>query len=256
MPLRTITYNVLACTGYWSRDGRERRARAYTPAAAARRFADALGRHAPDLLTFAEAPAPALVRDIARRLGMRCVFFPSPQAWPGALCTSDVIEEAAPLTPEDETLFTRHAGRALLRRPDGSRLAVYSAHLHPSDHELRAREQDQLLAAIHRDLEAGRDVVLQGDLNHRPEMPEYERWLVAGLRDAMAAAPPLDERAHTFRSDLPMARLDYVWTAGSIAREPTTAEVLRGVPFSAGLGEDPPLSDHLPVIAVIGDGGD
>ncbi len=254
--LRTLTYNVLQCSGFWSSDADERAARAFPLDEAAERFASALARFEPDIVTFCESPGVATTEAIAERLGLTCVTFSSPQRWPGTLMTRLEVIEAEPPEPAAAELFTRHRGRVRLRLGGGEEIGLYSAHLHPSDQAIRAREQCALIAAIRDDLDAGRSVVLQGDLNHRPDMPEYARWSAAGLLDAARGA---GDEAHSFRSDLPMARLDYIWAVGPIAERSIEAATLAEPPFTAAEGApgacvtgDPPLSDHLPVLAVFG----
>jgi endonuclease/exonuclease/phosphatase family metal-dependent hydrolase len=250
MALRTITYNVLQCSGFWSRDAEKRASRAFAPAEAAERFASALAPFAADIVTLCESPSPAVTEAIAARLGLACVTFPSPRDWPGTLMTSlEVLSVEHQPARAAEDVFTRHRGAARLRLDDGAELALHSAHLHPNDDAVRAREQRALAATIREDLEGGRSVLLQGDLNHRPEMPEYAAWTALGLLDAAAGS---DEAAHSFRADLPMARIDYVWAGGALASRPVQARTLAEPPFTGVTGEadaDPPLSDHLPVFA-------
>jgi endonuclease/exonuclease/phosphatase (EEP) superfamily protein YafD len=250
MTLRTITYNVLQCSGFWSRDAEERAARAFSADEAAERFASALAPFEADIVTLCESPAPAVSEAIAATLGLRCITFPSPRDWPGTLMTRLEVGQVAEQPPRRaKDVFTRHRGIARLRLDDGTELGLHSAHLHPNDDEVRAREQRDLLASIREDLEAGRSVLLQGDLNHRPDMPEYEGWAAAGLVDAAAGA---GEEAHSFRADLPMARIDYVWAGGPLATRRVAARTLVEPPFTALTAEDPatpPLSDHLPVLA-------
>ncbi|MPZ99609.1 MAG: endonuclease/exonuclease/phosphatase family protein [Dehalococcoidia bacterium] len=249
--LRAVTYNVLQCTGYpagiapqhldGGADG--------LPAL----FAEALAPLGADIVTLAEAPSEDVTDEIATRLGMTPVRFASPEAWPGALLTRLEVIESANCPVRDggrpEALFTRHWGRALLGRPRGGRLVVHSAHLHPDDAAIREREITWLLEVIAQDMTAGYDVVLQGDLNHRPEMPEYRRWLAAGLVDTFAQAGTGE--GHTYRSDLPMARLDYVFAGGALAERVREARVLTGAPFcAAAAGRPYALSDHVPVLAV------
>lgn len=250
MTLRTITYNVLQCSGFWSRDAEERAARAFPADAAAERFASALAPFDADIVTLCESPAPEVSEAIAAALGLRALTFPSPRDWPGTLMTRlEVVSADVQPARASEDVFTRHRGVATLRLEDGAELALHSVHLHPNDEEVRAREQRALLEALRDDLEAGRSVLLQGDLNHRPDMPEYAGWTAAGLVDAAAGA---GAESHSFRADLPMARIDYVWAGGPLAARSIEARTLAEPPFTARTAEDstaPPLSDHLPVLA-------
>jgi endonuclease/exonuclease/phosphatase (EEP) superfamily protein YafD len=213
-----MTYNVLQCSGFWSRDADERAVRAFPREEAAERFASALARFAsalarfePDIVTFCESPGVATTDAIAERLRMTCITFPSPQRWPGTLMTRLDVIEAEPPEPAAAELFTRHRGRARLSLGDGEEIGLDSAHLHPSGQAIRAREERALTTAIRDDIDAWRSVLLQGDLNHRPDMTEYACWSAAGLLDAARGA---GDEAHSFRSDLPMARLDYIGRPG------------------------------------------
>ncbi len=134
-------------------------------------------------------------------------------------------------------------------RVHGEELALYTAHLHPSRAELREREVTGMLAVMSEDLDANRSVILQGDLNHLPDGPEYSRWVDAGLVDAFAAVglgQPL-----TIRSDEPRSRIDYVWTSGPLAERLRECRVLYEGAFRTN-PDDPrsfALSDHIPVMA-------
>jgi endonuclease/exonuclease/phosphatase family metal-dependent hydrolase len=220
-----------------------------------RLFAQHLGKHKPDLATFQESPGEAVVAEIAGLLGMNHTFFHSGDSWPGAVITRFEIVESdnCPILggkrPED--LFTRHWGRAVVRAPFGD-LVLHSAHLHPGDNEVRTREVTAMLEAIKPDLESGRPVILQGDLNHRPEQSMYKQWTDAGLIDMFAVAgvgPP-----ETIPADKPAARIDYVWAYGPMARRIRHCRVLTERPFRTD-PDDPQswsLSDHLPVLASFG----
>lgn len=245
--LRTIAYNVLQCTGY---PPGSRRAEACDP----ERYARALAAYAPDVVTFCESPAPEVVEPIARALGMTALRFDSPERWPGTLLTTLGVVEAAncPLPggrPDD--LFTRHWGRAVLRTHAGEEFVIHSAHLHPNDPTVREREVLTLLACMRPDLDGGRQVVLQGDLNHRPDMPEYEWWWNAGLFDTFE--PEDGDPGYTYRSTQPLARLDYVWVGRSLCERVLRGRPLAEPPFipdsEPGVGFA--LSDHIPQFAII-----
>lgn len=245
--LRTITYNVLQCTGY---PPEARPPGGCEP----RRYVHALDAYAPDLVTFCESPAREVSETIAASLGMTAVRFASPGDWPGTLLTALEVVEATncPLPggrPDD--LFTRHWGRAVLRGGDGAEYVVHSVHLHPSNAEVREREILALLGCLRTDLDRGRDVILQGDLNHRPDMPEYEWWWNAGLFDTFE--PEDGSPGHTFRSTLPMARLDYVWVSRSLSERVLRGRPLAEPPFVPDLasGVGYALSDHVPQFAII-----
>lgn len=254
--LRTITYNVLACRGYPSTDDNQailRQARKQVPA----RIALELALYEPDIITFQESPAKSVVADIANRMGMNHTYFHG--GFPGAVISRFEIMETTnkPLAPgadpdDVKGLFTRHWGRAVLKTEDGE-LVVYSAHLFPGDREdIRAKEVTQMLAAMKVDLESDRSTILQGDLNHTPDGPEYQRWVEVGLRDAFAASGAGD--GFSIPSTEPRVRIDYVWAHGPLADCLTECRVL----FEGAFRTNPrdsksfALSDHIPVLAVFG----
>ena len=245
--LRTITYNVYACQG-WSR------AKAPKPSQdeLCRMFAEALGKFATDIITFQESPSEKVVATIASYLGMNYTFFPSGEEWPGAVITRFKIIEAknCPIVggerPKD--LFTRHWGKAVLATRFGN-LALHSAHLHPSDHEVRMREIPEVIKAMEADSASGRPLILQGDLNHPPTRPEYALWTKAGLVDTFVVAGVGPEL--TIPADKPAKRIDFIWAYGPMAESVREVRVLSERPFRTD-PDDPTslaLSDHLPVMA-------
>lgn len=254
MAFRTIAYNVLQCTGF--------PAGAPAGMTSAAAYAEALGAYAPDVVTLAECPSEEVVGEIAERLGMRYAWFPSVGTarwgpWPGALLTRFAIEESVscphPAGARPEGEFTRHWGRVVLWTGDsvgaGERLVVHSIHLHSSDEAVREREVLAVLAAVRADVAEGEGpVVVQGDFNHRPEMREYEWWWNAGLFDTFE---PEQGPGYTFRSDLPMARLDYVWVSRALQPRVVRGRALSEPPFVPGEGMPWALSDHVPQLAVV-----
>jgi endonuclease/exonuclease/phosphatase family metal-dependent hydrolase len=243
MAFRTIAYNVLQCTGY---------PEGAPPALGApETFAQALGGYAPDIVTFAESPPEAVVATIAREMGMSHVFFPSTGRWPGALLTRFGIEAVEARRRGNDSRFpdefTRHWGRVMLVTDGGERLVVHSIHLHPSDASIRGREVLAVLEAV-RGEPADVHVVVQGDFNHRPDMPEYEWWGNAGLFDTFE---PDAGDGHTYRADLPMARLDYIWVGRTLASRVVRGRALAEPPFVPSAAVPWALSDHVPQIAVI-----
>ena len=246
---RTITYNVLALRGYPRTDDNAaslQRARAQMP----ERMAMELALYAPDLVTFQESPSRELVARVATALGFNFTYFEG--GFPGTVMTPHEIvsSENCPLKngerPDD--LYTRHWGTARLR-VHGEELALYSAHLHPNREELREREVTGMLEVMADDLAANRSVILQGDLNHRPDGPEYPRWVAAGLVDTFTAKG--QGQPMTIRSNEPRSRIDYVWASGPIADRLSECRVLYEGAFRTN-PEDPrsfALSDHIPVMA-------
>lgn len=253
--LRTITYNILACRGFKLTDYNRAilsKARKQIPA----RIALELALYEPDIVTFQESPAKSIVADIANRMGMNHAYFRG--GFPGAVIARFEIMEStnkplAPGTSPDDVkgLFTRHWGRAVLKTDDGD-LVVYSVHMHPGKPDIREKEVTQMLAAMDADLRSDRSIILQGDLNHTPDGPEYQRWVKAGLRDAFAARGAGD--GFSIPSTEPRKRIDYVWAHGPLADRLTECRVLFEGAFRTN-PHDPKsfaLSDHIPVLAVFG----
>ena len=248
--LRTITYNVLKCHGY----AETPEARPFLKALASQvptRLALELGLYKPDIITFQEAPPEPVVAEIAKQLGMKYAFFQG--GWNGALFSKFEIEapQNCPLASWDtrpKDLFTRHWGRAVLHAPGGD-VSFFTAHLHPSDATVRAREVSEMLKVIGPVLAKGGRVILQGDLNHRPDGPEYPRWTEAGLVDSF------DRKKEgidcSFGSHKPEKRIDYVWTSKALAQRGRECRILFERAFRTN-AEDPTstaLSDHIPVMA-------
>jgi endonuclease/exonuclease/phosphatase family metal-dependent hydrolase len=250
--LRTITYNILACKGYPETDAnRELLSRAKVRMT--ERLALELALYRADIVTFQESPSEAMVADIAKAMGQHYTYFSG--GFPGAIITPHRIVGAqnCPLTTGERPpdLFTRHWGRAVLE-VNGRRLNLYSAHLHPSNPDVRAREISEALAVMSRDLQGPDAMLFQGDLNHRPDGPEYPRWRDAGLVDAFHRTG--DPSELTFPSTTPVQAIDYVWANPVLAKSLRAARVL----FEGGFRTNPSdplsfaLSDHLPVFAEFG----
>lgn len=259
--LRVISYNILACTG-WPAD-RPLAQRAMADKQITRRLTLELALYDPHVVTFSESPSEELTKEIASLLGMNHVRFPSGEDWPGTLLSKfDVIEsQNAPYAAgakREADLFTRHWGRATLKLPSGNPLVVHSAHLYPfPDPAVRLREIDAMLAAMRGDLDAGRPMLLMGDLNHRPLPPEYARWQAAGWTDTFAAVCKSDASAAakdeglTFSAAAPKVRIDYIWAAGPLAKQIKSSRPLFQGAFRTNPAdpESFALSDHLPQFA-------
>jgi endonuclease/exonuclease/phosphatase family metal-dependent hydrolase len=248
--LTTIAYNILKCTG-WPPDLAAKRlgdVKRQVP----ERLALELACYKPDVVNFSEAPTEPVVRRVAERLGMNHVFFRSGEAWPGAILTRfDIVEHRnCPLVKgrRPKALFTRHWGRATLETNLG-RVIVHSAHLNPSNPSVRRHEVLEVVKSVTPDVEAGRSVLLQGDLNHPPKWPSYPLWIKAGLTDCQATAGNGDQG--TINAARPRLRIDYVFAAGPIAKRLKHAQCL----FEGAYRTNPDdrgsfaLSDHLPVMA-------
>ncbi len=250
--LRTITYNVYGGKGWPEKQGNRARLAAAQPRMP-ERIALELAIYDPDIVSLAEAPEEPAVARIAQALGMTYAFYPGPEAFPGALLSRGRILESmnCPLAggmarPQD--LLTRHFGRAIVETPLGE-CVVFNAHLHPNSRPIRLREIALILDAMKADLEGGRSVLLQGDLNHKPDTPEYEQWLGAGLVDAFAAKGTGVDG--TVVSTQPKSRIDYIWAHGPLAARIQECRTLFEGAFRVNM-EDPAsfaLSDHLPVLA-------
>lgn len=251
--IRTITYNVYDVQGWIAEDADGAGAARSDGVDITDELCTALQKQDPDVVTFAEAPSKDVVHDIGSRLGLTVQFFPSGGDWPGALLSAIPIECATPardLFPDAPSdLFTRHVGRTTLKTDLGS-VVFYSAHLHPSDEAIRARELATLRPAIRDDLDAQRNIVFQGDLNYRPIDPGYDDCANTGLIDAYATAGV--GPAETIKAHAPTRRLDYIWVGGPLTDKLQQARVLRSQPFGPGKQTTAAgtfLSDHLPVLA-------
>lgn len=249
--MRTIAYNVYGCTGWPEAAVAE----TWTPerGAVVDRMIEALDATDPALLTIAEAPPTGVVEAIARGLDMEARTFPSREDWPGALLADVAIREADDvpelLAQPPADLFTRHAGRTVVAADDRE-FVVYSLHLHPSEEATRLSEIEHLRDVLEEDIRSERPVVVQGDLNHEPDGPEYEAWQDLGLTDVHAA---VGEDEPTHHSDDPSVRIDYVWVSDDLAAHLVSADTMYERPFGPGIDRSHPdgpfLSDHLPVVA-------
>ena len=250
--LRVIAYNIYKCTG-WPSD-RPLARQAVAKAQMAKRLAMELALYEPDIVNFSESPAEELTQEVAKLLGMNYVRFPSRGNWPGALLSNVKITESqnAPMKGErPKELFTRHWGRATIRLPGGDPLIVHSAHLHPTaDPTTRLKEVRTMIASMKPDLDAGRSMLLIGDLNHGPDTEEYTLWIEAGWMDTFAEVGKGD--GLTIKADIPKWRIDYVMAAGPIAERIIESRPLFKGAFRLNINdkESFTLSDHLPQLAV------
>lgn len=249
--LRVVAYNIYVAKG-WP-DTRPLAKKAVQLKQMARRLSDELALYEPDIINFSESPSEAITKEIAEHLGMNHVRFPSGGSWPGTLLSKFKITDSqnVPLGYErPKELFTRHWGRGTIELPSGEALIVHSAHLHPApDPAIRLKEVRAMLAAMKPDLEAGRSMLLIGDLNHRPDTEEYQLWLDAGWVDSFAQVGK--GAGLTIKADRPEKRIDYVMAAGPIAKRIVESRSL----FEGAFRINPDdangfaLSDHLPQYA-------
>jgi endonuclease/exonuclease/phosphatase family metal-dependent hydrolase len=251
--LRVIAYNVFGCTGWPS--NRPLTQEAMRLGQMPKRLADELALYDPDIINFSEAPEEAVVKEIAERLEMNYVMFPTGQSRGGALLTRFEIVESknCPIVggerPRD--LFVCHWGMAEVRLSDDETLIVHSAHLRAGRvPEIRKREITEMIRSMQPDREAGKSLLVMGDLNHSPEQEEYNLWTEAGLIDTFAEVGEGD--GATFRSDIAQWRIDYVWASGPIAENIIESRPLYQGSFRLNIDDKQSfaLSDHLPQLAV------
>lgn len=251
-PLRVIAYNIYKCTG-WP-DQRHLAQQAVAKGQMAKRLAMELALHEPDIINFSESPSEKLTKEVAELLGMNHVRFPSGGSWPGTLLSKFEITDSqnAPIKGErPKELFTRHWGRATVKLPKGDTLVVHSAHLYPTaDPSVRLREILAMIESMKPDLDAGRSMLLIGDLNHGPDTDEYKLWIDAGWMDTFAKVG--EGEGPTFKSDIPEWRIDYVMAAGPFADRVVESRPLFEGAFRLNINdkESIALSDHLPQLAV------
>ena len=251
-PLRVIAYNIYGLTG-WPRE-RKLAKQAVAKGQMAKRLAMELAIHDPDIINFSESPKEALTKEVAEILGMNHVRFPSGGNWPGTMLSKfDIIDsQNAPIKGEKhKELFTRHWGRAAVKLPNDEKLIVHSAHLYPTaDPKVRLREIRAMIESMKSDLDAGRSMLLIGDLNHGPDSNEYKLWIDAGWIDTFATSGK--GKGPTIKSDIPKYRIDYVMATGPIASRVVESRALFEGAFRLNINdkESFALSDHLPQLAV------
>lgn len=256
--LRVIAYNIYGCTG-WPKE-RPLAKKAVARGQMARRLAQQLALYDADIINFSESPDPAITQEVADLLEMNHVRFPSGGNWPGTLLSRLPIRqpETAPLGYErPKELFTRHWGRAVVEVPNGQPLIVHSAHLHPApDPAIRLKEVKAMLQTMQPDLEAGRSMLLIGDLNHNPDTEEHRLWTKAGWVDTFQKVGT--GHGLTIKADQPKYRIDYVMAAGPIAKQIQESRPLFEGAFRLNVHDSQSfaLSDHLPQFASFRWGGD
>lgn len=273
--IRSISYNIFnGCIGYKGINGRNlppgeqsalitaARDLGQIPA----RIMQELALYRPNIINFSEGPDEKTVAAMAKMLDMAYAFFPGGKdgsgKFPGAVLTNYEIlsAETRPFADKNgdlEELFTRHWGKAKLRLPNGETIVVHSAHLWPfakeeNDTRIRLDEIAAMQAAIARDTGDADSVLLQGDLNHRPNTEEYKRLNSGSLVDTFTAAGQGD--GFTANAIKPAKRIDYIYCAGKLANQIVACRPLYEGNFRMN-NDDPngfALSDHLPVLADFG----
>lgn len=245
--LRVISYNVLKFTGWPSENVKDK---SQIPEL----MAQELSKYSPDIINFSESPDESMVKHIADLLNMNYVFFPTAGNWPGAILTHFEILKSANtpivdgIRPGD--LFTRHWGKATIKLTNKKSIIVHSAHLYPHNNpvsaKIRKREISEILKSASVDIEKNNSVLVIGDLNHTPEMPEYSLWVNAGFTDSFSEAGKGD--GLTIKADVPSRRIDYILAHGLIAENIIESRAL----FEGAFRTNPfdpssfALSDHLP----------
>ncbi|MCC9602890.1 endonuclease/exonuclease/phosphatase family protein [Stieleria sp. JC731] len=253
-PLSVIAYNIYGLTG-WPKQ-RTLAKKAVAEGQMAKRLTMELALYEPDIVNFSESPSEELTKEVAELLGMKHVRFPSGGNWPGTLLSKFEITESqnAPMRGQrPKEVFTRHWGRATVRLPSGESFIVHSAHLYPTaDPEIRLKEIRAMIESMKPDLDAGKSMLLIGDLNHGPETEEYKLWIEAGWVDTFAKVGKGE--GPTIKADIPKWRIDYVMAAGPIADRVTESRPLFEGAFRLNIDdkESFALSDHLPQFAIFG----
>lgn len=247
---RTITYNLRECTGWGLRREQQQRLARMRPQLA-ERMALELALYAPDVITLVEAPPEAEVARMARMLGMECRH--GNDASPGAVLTRcKVLEwDARPEgrnAPYAKEQRPKHCARTVLETVSGP-VILYSLHFTARNEERRLQELTTALDVMKDDIASGQSLLVQGDLNHSQQKPEYARWVDAGLQDAFRLKGGGIEQ--TLGAAKPTMRIDYIWVHGPLLAQLQECRVLFEGAFRTN-PEDPGsvgLSDHLPLMA-------
>lgn len=259
--MRVMTYNIRSFEGYAAKDKWDRCQEVIKRGQMMDRFVQEIRLHDPTVICLQEVPTEAVIARLAARLDMEYAHFPGGwknKGWPegisGAVLSKYPILEAGShpsmnWTERPEDLFTRFWGRVVLDTPIGP-CAVHAMHGYHKDSDVRLREIAEVLSVVKEDLKAGHSVIVLGDLNHRPDGPEYRRWAAGGLTDAFAGRSGADTLTHS--SIEPKSRIDYIWSAGPISAQLSDARVLFEGAFRTNPADELSfaLSDHLPVLAV------
>ncbi|HOZ49225.1 MAG TPA: endonuclease/exonuclease/phosphatase family protein [Candidatus Hydrogenedentes bacterium] len=249
----TITYNARHLEGWGVPKEHEARLAAARPQFPLR-LALELALYNPDVVTLPEAPDEAAVAELAGHLGMTYLRYA--EGAPGAILTHCPIVESKDRPGLNggecpECLRDRYFARTVLDTPVG-RVILYSAHT-TALNGTRRKEQIRAMAEVIRsDRTPGQSVILQGDLNHASQWPEYQEWVSIGLKDAFALKGT--GVAATQGTVKPILRLDYIWLYGPIVEHLTECRVLFEGAFRTH-PDDPAtftFSDHLPLMARFG----
>jgi endonuclease/exonuclease/phosphatase family metal-dependent hydrolase len=90
-----------------------------------------------------------------------------------------------------------------------------------------------------------------GDLNHKPEQPEYMQWINSGFIDTFIEAG--SGSGLTIRADNPTRRIDYILIHGIKAENIFNSQALFKGAFRTNAKDSSSyaLSDHIPYYAEI-----
>ena len=247
---RTITYNTRKAQGWGLRKEQQERLVGLRPQLP-QRMALELALYAPDVITLVEAPDEKTVAGMAQMLGMD--YRHGNDASPGAVLSRNKILEwnARPEgkhAPYTKAQFPTHCARTRLDTPLGA-VILYSVHYTARNQKRRTVELETTLDIIADDVASGASIILQGDLNHSQQWPEYQRWVDIGLQDAFQLKGA--GVAETLGTAKPSMRIDYIWLHGPIVDRLAACRGLFEGAFRTN-PEDPgsvALSDHIPVMA-------
>jgi endonuclease/exonuclease/phosphatase family metal-dependent hydrolase len=264
-PLRVITYNVHAWGPVATTDaGKHRLRQIQSHGQLLPRLALELQLYEPDVIALQEAHSEAKVKELAALMKMDYAYFPGGwkgKGWregiSGAILSRPKIvarenrPSIDPKIPEDK-LFSRCLGRVVIEH-EMQQVAIYCAHLLPSWKQTTHIREAEILAltvATTKDLQAGRSVIVMGDMNHDAEAPEYRLWAQAGLVDT-ARQLHQQKALLTCPSESPKERIDFVFVAGPLTARLHRAHALQEGAFMVRetLGSPFALSDHIPVFA-------
>lgn len=248
---RTITYNTRKCEGWGLRKEQQERLAGLRPQLPERMLME-LALYDPDVITLVEAPDEATVAKMAQALGME--YRHGNDGSPGAVLSRCKILEwnARPegkSAPYTKAQLPKHCARTVLETPLGP-VILYSVHYTARNQERRMGELKTTLDIIAEDIASGRSLILQGDLNHSQQWPEYKHWVDAGLKDTFLLKGT--GIAETLGTSKPTMRIDYIWAHGPLIERLQESRVLYEGAFRTN-PEDPgsvALSDHLPLTAV------
>jgi endonuclease/exonuclease/phosphatase family metal-dependent hydrolase len=174
---------------------------------------------------------------LSDRLDMPYVFGPTADPlWGNAILSRyPILEYAEYDLPPRDLPVKRGLITALVDLGDSDRLQVIATHFHHIEGDSGIR-QIQAVATVEVWDGQARTVLL-GDLNAEPDAPEMNILRRAGLLDPMAGLEPPPR--HTWPSDDPTVRIDYIWTSPDLTTD--SPHVLATT-----------ASDHMPVVGEIG----